>query len=163
MPEPPCRPGRRGSRRLILTLLLAAGVAACQDINVVTQSYSSLEEARAAGALSAGYLPEGLPPGTYDIREAHDPDSLRRWALFSFPADQAEPLRALLQPQPTEVGGMVIDVPGRVEWWPLVLRDRLDSTAIQATGLETYRTRDRASVVAVNWRQGRAYVWHAAD
>ena len=56
-------------------LLAALFVSACRNINVVTASYATLDEARMAGAVSAGYLPEGLPPSARDIREGHDPES----------------------------------------------------------------------------------------
>jgi hypothetical protein len=155
----PARPGR--SRASIAAVLLLTLAAACQDVNVVSHTYATLDEAVADGAVAGGYLPQGLPASTYDLREAHDPDSDRRWALFSFPPAEGEAVRALLQPDLTDLTGAIVDVPGRIEWWPLLLRERLDPSAIQATGLETYRTRDDASLMAVNWRQGRAYVWKA--
>jgi hypothetical protein len=152
-----------GPRRLaaLLTLAVVAAGAGCRDVNVVTHTYATLEEARRGGAVSGGYLPEGLPSGTFDIREAHDPGTDRRWALFSFPVAQADAVRALLQPNPTDVDGLMMEVPGRVEWWPVILRQRLDGAAIGATGLETYRTRPGGDLMAINWRQGRAYLWNA--
>jgi hypothetical protein len=52
-------------------------------------------------------------------------------------------------------------VPGRIEWWPAVLRNTLNADAIKATGLVTYRARTGDRLYAVNWSQGRAYVWTA--
>ncbi|MEO7274470.1 MAG: hypothetical protein ABIX28_11355 [Vicinamibacterales bacterium] len=147
---------------LALCILLSTVLAsACRDTRVVTNSYASLSEARAAGAFSAGYLPEGLPPSAHDIREAHDPDSADRWVIFSFPASERDRLEALLDPAEQSVGGQRADVPGRVEWWPTLLRDVLDAERIKSTGLQIYRSRSSDRLYAVNWSQGRAYVWTA--
>jgi hypothetical protein len=144
---------------LLLIALAGAMIAGCRNVNVVTASYITLDEARAAGAVSGGYLPEGLPPGTRDIREAHDPDSQRHWALFSFPPGERADLAALLQPEEFSVDGQSCDMPGRVEWWPVLLRQHLDAERIRATGLLTYRSRAGDVLYAVNWSQGRAYLW----
>jgi hypothetical protein len=109
--------------------------------------------------VSSGYLPEGLPPGTRDIREAHDPGSRRHWALFGFPPAERDHLRALLEPQDISLDGQTCDVPGRIEWWPVLLRNRLNAERIRATGLLTYRGRGGDLLYAVNWNQGRAYLW----
>jgi hypothetical protein len=141
--------------------LLAIAVVAtgCRDTGVVTASYATLAEAVAAGAVARGYLPEGLPPGTRDIREAHDPASTSHWALFSFPPAEGDHLRALLEPQEVSLDGLTCDVPGRIEWWPVLLRNRLDAARIAATGLRSYKGRGADLLYAVNWSQGRAYLW----
>ena len=141
-------------------MLLAA--SACRDTKIVTNSYASLDEARAAGAFSAGYLPEGLPSGAEDIREAHDPATSQSWVIFSFSPAQREALLSLLDPAPVSLDGQTSDVPGRIEWWPALLRNTMDAERIRATGLETYRSRVGDRYYAVNWSQGRAYVWMAA-
>jgi hypothetical protein len=136
-----------------------AAVPACRDVNVITGTYQTLPEAEAAGAVSDGFLPEGLPPGAHDIREAHDPGTPRHWLLFAFPVEEREHLLALVQPGEVSVAGMYVEVPGRLEWWPVLLRKRLDADKIRATGLQTYRSRDGSELWAINWKQGRAYMW----
>ena len=150
---------RSHSARVSLLLLLL--VLACRDNKVVTNSYSSLDEARAAGATAAGYLPEGLPPGAHDIREAHVAGSAEGWGIFSFPATERDRLMALLDPSEQSLDGQTFDVPGRIEWWPALLRNTLNAERIRATGLLTYRSRSGDRLYAVNWSQGRAYVWGA--
>jgi hypothetical protein len=141
---------------VVVALLLAGG---CRNIDVVTESYATLAEARATGAVGAGRIPEGLPPGTHDLREARDLDTARRWTLFSFPPAEREALMALLEPQEMSLEGENCDVPGRIEWWPVLLRNRLNAAQISATGLRTYKGRNSDLVYAVNWSQGRAYAW----
>jgi len=113
------------------------------------------------GAMSAGYIPEGLPPGAHDIRAAYDPNSVDRWVIFSFTDSERDQLMALLDPAAQSLDGQLADVPGRIEWWPAVLRNTLNADAIKATGLVTYRARNGDRLYAVNWSQGRAYVWTA--
>jgi hypothetical protein len=137
-------------------LLLAA---ACAGINAQTHSFNTLEEARQAGVMTAGWLPEGLPPGTRDIRTAHVPDSRDRWGLFNFPPSDAAVLKRLLSAEEVSLAGQYVDVPGRIEWWPVALRGGLDAERIALTGLRAYRTSDGAFIMAVQWSQGRAYFW----
>jgi hypothetical protein len=132
---------------------------ACRNVNVVSASYATLQEARAAGAVSSGYLPDGLPPGTHEIREAHDPESGRRWALFNFPSAEHGHLRALLEPREISLDGQFCDAPARLEWWPVLLRNGLDPERIRLTGLSVYKGRGVDILYAVNWSQGRAYLW----
>jgi hypothetical protein len=143
-----------------VTLALLLGVAAaCGDTDVVTASYATLDEARRAGAVDSGWIPPNLPTGAHDIREAHDLDSNRRWGLFSFVEDDAGSLRALLEPAETSLAGVTCSVPGRIEWWPVILRGTLDHERIQSTNLKAYRAKTAGLLFVVNWNQRRAYYW----
>jgi hypothetical protein len=148
--------------RCCLPLLLLVSFGACADRGVVTASYGTLAEARQAGAIASGRIPEGLPPGTREMREAFDPGMDRRWGLFDFPAAEGAHLKALLEASERPLGGDPAEPPRRIEWWPLVLRGAPDDERIRATGLRTYRSRDGELTFAVNWNQGRAYYWTAA-
>jgi hypothetical protein len=143
-------------RAAVLVLLLI--VAACRNLDVVTESYATLAEANAAGATDRGWLPKGLPAGARDIRIAHDLDTTRRWGLFNFPRAESETLRAVLV-QELSLAGQTCNPPRRIEWWPVLLRDRLDPARIEATGLQAYAGRESDLIIAVNWNQGRAYYW----
>lgn len=140
------------------TGLVLLACLACSDLQVVTATYATLEEAEAAGAVRQGWVPVGLPPGTYEIREAHDPRSPRRWGLFNFPPGEGAALRALLGPE-RPFDGLRPDPPRRIEWWPVLLRRELDQERIASTGLRAYESGAGDLVFAVNWTQGRAYYW----
>ncbi len=146
------------SQKLLALLVLAAAVAGCRDVDVVTETYATLQEAVAAGAVDRGWMPRGLPPGTKEIREAHDLDSNRRWGLFNFPQGEADALRTLLG-SGISLSGQTCNPPRRIEWWPQLLRRELDHDRIMATGLEAYAAREGNLIFAVNWNQGRAYYW----
>jgi len=137
-------------------LLLAVN---CSNTNVITGSYATMAEARQAGALERGWIPPLVPPGASDIREAHDPNTERRWGLFSFSASDRPTLEAVLQAGETSVAGMHCGIPQRIEWWPVILRGTLNPETITAAGLKAYRTREGGFTVVVNWNQGRAYYW----
>jgi hypothetical protein len=149
------------SRRAVI--LLVIGAVACSNLDVVTETYATLQEAREAGAIERGWVPDGLPAGTTDLREAHDLDSNRQWGLFMFPQAEGDVLRQLLQPDEVSLKGRTIDIPGRVEWWPVLLRGALDDEKIKSTGLRAYRSVRGDRLFLVNWRQGRAYYWTFTD
>jgi len=143
--------------RLSAVLLAATLFAGCRNLDVITESYATLAEATAAGAVDRGWLPRGLPAGTRELRIAHDLDSNRRWGLFNFPEAEGEALRALIGSE-ISFDGLTCSPPRRIEWWPVLLRERLDAERIKSTGLRGYAAKD-GLILAVNWAQGRAYYW----
>jgi hypothetical protein len=140
-----------------LVSLLLAG-AGCRNIDVLTETYATLGEAQAAGAVDKGWLPRGLPPATRELRVAHDLKSSRRWGLFNFPPAEAEAVRSLITSE-IAFDGLTCNPPRRIEWWPVLLREELDGERIKATGLRAYTAKESDLVLAVNWAQGRAYYW----
>ena len=142
----------------IAALLLILFTAACRDLDVVTESYATLQEAAATGAIDRGWIPRGLPPGSREIRAAHDLDSNRRWGLFNFSQSESPALESILGAE-TSLAGQTCNPPRRIEWWPRVLRERLNPDVIAATGLRAYAAREGDLVFVVNWNQARAYYW----
>jgi hypothetical protein len=147
------------ARVLAVGVAAATMVSACRDRDIVTNSYATLAEARAAGAPGRGDIPAGVPEGAHDIRTAADLDSGRRWGLFDFLPQDADGLRAMLSAEETSLAGVECDIPGRIEWWPVLLRGTLDAEQAKAAGLQSYRSPQGSLVFVVNWKQGRAYYW----
>jgi hypothetical protein len=146
--------GPIGAAALLLLILTS-----CRGLDVVTASYNTLADARQAGAIDNGWLPEGLPPGTTDLREAHDPNTNARWGLFNFPVAESSHLKSMLETVEMPLAGQRCSPPRRIEWWPILLRGDLDAERIAIAGLKAHRTRDGALIVVLNWKQGRAYYW----
>lgn len=144
-------------RRILLLVLLV--LSACRDAGVATDAFATFAEAEQAGAISRGVIPAILPKSAHDIREAHDLERNRRWGLFGFPTSDADALRAMLQPQELSLSGVSCDMPGRVEWWPVMLRGELNPEMVKTAGLQAYQARQGGLIVLVNWNQGRAYYW----
>jgi hypothetical protein len=142
-------------RKLTSALFLCA--TCCAGIETTTGVYATVAEARAAGAIERGFVPEGLPASATDLREAHRGGG-QRWGLFVFPPADGEAVRALVGAEITATPPEC-DPPGRLEWWPRILRSPLDLAQLQSTGLRLYRSRDNRLTYAVNWQQGRAFYW----
>ena len=138
-------------------LLLAVAAPACTGVNAQTASFATLAEAQSA--IDRGWMPAGLPSSAYEIRAAYAPDDWQRWGIINFPPADAAELQAILEPQEISLSGMRCNVPGRIEWWPVQLRQDLDAEKIAATGNKAYRARSGKLIFVVNWTQGRAYYW----
>lgn len=122
-------------------------------------TYDTLAAARAAGAVAKGWVPGDLPEGAYELRAAYAVDSWERWGLFNFRPADAAALEAILEAGETTLAGSRMEIPGRIEWWPVILRGELDAERIATTGLRAYRSRSGERVFGINWKQGRAYYW----
>ena len=144
---------------LLAAWLAVVSSVACAQINSQTNSFATLEEARQAGAVSNGWVPGWLPAGSYDIREAHVPGTTSLWGIVNFPHEGADALRAALVPDEIPLDGMRVEMPRRIEWWPIELRGALNGERLGIVGIRGYRARRDNLIVAVNWNQGRAYYW----
>jgi hypothetical protein len=142
-------------RRVRAVLIVTVVAAACSGLSVKSGVYASVDEARTAGAIEHGWVPDGLPPGTSDLREGHLTDG-GLWGAFSFATAQSAPLRARLGPE-IVAGTLTCDAPGRLEWWPRILHSPIDVDHVRVTGFHVYKT--AGLIYAVNWGQGRAYYW----
>ena len=153
---------RRRAPRVALPLLAgllwpgALLLGGCSDLRVRVGVYQTVDEARRAGAVTGGWIPDGLPSGANDLREGHLPDG-RHWGAFSFPADQGAGVRALLGPEIAS-GTLACDPPGRLEFWPRLLQSPIDVDRVKSTGFRLYHGA-ASRTFAVNWGQGRAYYW----
>ena len=140
----------------VLMALLTAG---CSDLRVKEDIYTNLDEAKAAGAVQAGWVPAGLPANVEDLREGHLPDG-RHWGVFTFTPLDADAVRGLVGSEITATPPACA-APGRLEWWPLLLRTPIDLDRVKSTGFRLYDERGGQRAFAINWGQGRAYYWKA--
>jgi len=147
----------RAAARAVTVALAGLSLLACSGIQVQVGVYQTLEEARAAGAIEHGWVPRGLPESTSDLREGHLPDG-RLWGAFSFDPARKDALESLVATEITS-GSVDCDPPGRLAWWPPILRSPIDLERLKATGFQIYRGRDSDQTLAINWRHGRAYYW----
>jgi hypothetical protein len=140
-------------RSWVLGALLVAG---CGDLRVKVGVYDNLDEARAAGAIAAGWVPDTLPKSTSDLHEGHLPDG-RYWGVFTFARADEAAVRAIVGSEVT-TGTLTCDPPGRLEWWPRIVQSPVNVERVRSTGFQIYRGGDARTYV-VNWGQGRAYYW----
>lgn len=144
-------------RRAFVIAAAAIVAGACTGVNAKTSTYATMAEAQPA--IDQGFMPAGLPSSSYEIRAAYVPDGWQRWGIINFPQAATAELRSFLKPEEVSLAGLRCDVPGRIEWWPVQLRDQLDAERIAATGAKAYRSHTGNLIVVVNWTQGRAYYW----
>jgi hypothetical protein len=138
-------------------VLIVAGAAGCADLRVKEEIFSNVAEARQAGAIAAGRVPEGVPESASDLREGYLPDG-QHWGVFAFASSDIPAMRALLGPEITS-GTLSCDPPGRLEWWPRLLHSPIDVDRVRSTGFRLYRQPAANLIYAVNWGQGRTYYW----
>jgi hypothetical protein len=143
----------RGARWLVVGAIL---LAACSDLRVKVEVYDNVDEARAAGAVAAGWVPDALPRSTGDLHAGHLPDG-RYWGVFTFARADEPAVRALVGSEVTS-GTLTCDPPRRLEWWPRIVQSPVDVNQVRSTGFQVYRGADARNYV-VNWGQGRAYYW----
>src|SRR6476661_2873226 len=86
-------------------LLLLVALTCCAGLNSQTYSFATLDEARRAGAITNGWVPEGLPPSSHDIRVAQVPKTSQHWGIINFPRSEEPVLRGLLQSDETALRG----------------------------------------------------------
>ena len=144
-------------KALPAALAVVLSAAACTGVNAKTATYANLADA--APAIQRGWVPADLPPSSYELRVAYVPDGWQRWGIINFPTAAGDQLRALLQPDEVSLAGLRCDIPSRIEWWPVQLRQELDPERIAATGAKAYRAKQPDLIWVVNWSQGRAYYW----
>jgi len=95
-----------------------------------------MSEARRAGEVDRGWLPDILPDGATNVRERHNIDTNETWCSFDLTGAESSRLRAAMSPlAPHHVSAWVVRPPG-VGWWPRVLEGALDSRAVDKSGME---------------------------
>ena len=97
-----------------------------------------------------------LPAAASDLRAGYMPDG-RHWGVFAFRAADEPAVRPRMGEEIT-AGPLECDPPGRLEFWPRVLRTPIDLEKVRSTGFRLYRGTDGRQY-AINWGQGRVYYW----
>jgi hypothetical protein len=142
--------------RVLNVLLVLLALAGCGDLRVKMDVFNSVDEARRGGAIDAGWIPARVPANASDLREGHLPDG-RHWGVFAFEAADEAAVRSLAGEEIT-TGSLTCDPPGRLEFWPRLIRTPVNVEQVRATGFRMYRGGD-GRTYAVNWGQGRVYYW----
>lgn len=139
-------------RDALTTLLVATAFALAACAETLEANYATLAEARAAGAVARGWVPDWLPPSATNIREVHNLDTNHFMVRFTLP--MGTPFQP---PKPCE--RVPLNVPPKPPfnraWWP---------SDVPASGPATHRHAffgcDR-TFVAYSASQGEGFVWHA--
>jgi hypothetical protein len=110
-------------RQAFLGILMLTGTACTDEQDA---SYPDVPAARSAGAFDRGWIPEIVPDGATNIREAHNLDTSATWACF----DAGTELPAVRE-KIAHLGGHRVSATvgaGPRAWWPdLMTRPDLEA------------------------------------
>jgi hypothetical protein len=158
------------SRLLTIVCGLASVLLACSgDRN--ESFYSSLAEADKAGAITHGWIPDDLLPGSSRaIHEVHEISPSTEWCAFEFLPTDSSGLRKNLK-SVDSLPPSVRRVPGPgVSWWPAVLKGNLDVGKIHKAGFDVYVVvRPETSVTteillfAIDWAKGHGFFYRTRE
>jgi hypothetical protein len=113
--------------------------------------YAHAIEARAAGAVDQGWIPDWMPKSARAIHEIHDLDTSRSMLTFLFePVDPPQLPASCGQVPPEGISAP----PFRRSWWP----DDVPPTSSPGDRHVYYRCSDGA-YVAVASKEGRVFHW----
>ena len=121
--------------------------ACCAGLNSQTYSFATLDEARQRRRDRERVGARGAAPGSHDIRVAQVPKTSQHWGIINFPRSEESSLRGLLQAEEAPLGGEHCDMPGRIEWWPVVLRGELDAQPRRRYGVEGVSVENRRAAL----------------
>jgi hypothetical protein len=142
----------------VISLVSSVALMACRDMK--ESHYPSLADARRAGAVARGWLPDFLPESSSEIKEIHNIDTNQIWCAFEFSIEETRSLQQHLTAiEPTSVSTVQVRAVD-VAWWPRVLQGRLDPDRIARAGLQLYR--NGTMYFAIDWKAGRAFFYRAA-
>ena len=96
---------------IVIALLLAFLLGACQSGEEPESSYADYREAAASGLIERGWIPDWLPETAVSIREKHNLDSNASILLFDAGAD-------FLVPEGCEPDSDPPAARLRGSWWP---------------------------------------------
>ena len=120
-----------------------------------------MADARRAGAVDRGWLPDILPERAANVRERHNIDTNETGCVFKLAAPEATTLRETLAPlKQSDLSARTVRAPG-VEWWPRVLEGKLDAAAIEKAGMKVYTSGPLLFALEADERRGFMYRAHA--
>jgi hypothetical protein len=70
--------------RLATSLMLVVLAVACEQWEVLEETYSSRDQLVRDGAITRGWIPEWIPASATDVREVHDLDTNRSQLAFAY-------------------------------------------------------------------------------
>jgi hypothetical protein len=131
--------------------------------------YPSLAEADKDGAITRGWIPDDLLPGSSrTIHEVHEISPSTEWCAFEFlPTDSQRLRKNLKNVDVLPPSVKRVPSPG-VPWWPAVLKGNLNVEKIHGAGFELYVVEKPDTSVtteillfAVDWSKGHGFFYRA--
>ena len=100
--------------------------------------YPSLADAKKAGEINRGWIPDYIPESSHAIHIVYDPESPRTWCAFEFsPSDSQTFQKNLTHVDTLPIRVKHVDGSGE-SWWPDFLTGDLDLAGIRRRGFDVY-------------------------
>ena len=162
------------SKGILLLPVLCVGltsilVAGCGDRR--ESFYRSLADADKDGAITRGWIPDDILPGSSrDIHEVHEISPEKEWCAFEFLPTDSQGLRKNLK-SVDALPPSVRRVPNSgMSWWPAALQGNLDVENVHKAGFELYVVEKPATSVttdvllfAIDWSKGRGFFYRTSE
>lgn len=131
--------------------------------------YPSLADAKKAGAIDRGWIPDFLPESSRGIHEVHDLSPSTTWCAFEFLPSDSQELRKNLKGVDAHLPTVRrVPSPGKT-WWPAVLEGNVDVEKIHKAGFEIYIvTAPETSVTteillfSIDWTKGQGFFYRTS-
>lgn len=150
---------------LFLSLILVGCHSHDQD-----SFYAVLADARKAGEIDRGWIPDFIPGSSRSIHEVHDLSPSKVWCAFEFDPSDTGSLRSNLKSVDSQgpVAGYVSSP--HEPWWPRTLQGNLDASKVHGAGLQIYtveipvtQVENEIMLFAIDWSNGHGYFTNAWD
>jgi len=154
----------------VLCVGLASVLLACHG-DRRESFYPSLADADKAGAITHGWIPDDLLPGSsHAIHEVHEISPSTEWCAFEFlPVDSQGFRKNLKSVDALPPSVRRVPSPG-VSWWPAALKGNLDVNKIHRAGFDLYvAVRPETSVTtetllfAIDLPKGRGFFYQTRE
>ncbi|HXF14761.1 MAG TPA: hypothetical protein VN517_16515 [Terriglobales bacterium] len=128
--------------------------------------YSSLADAKKAGAVDRGWIPDFLPESSRNVHELHTVSSPTTWCAFEFDPTDSAILRKSLKAD-AETISRVRSVPNPDKfWWPVVFTGNIESDKVRDAGFDLYAlvepetlSSNEVLLFAINWDKGSGFFY----
>jgi hypothetical protein len=144
--------------RLILLTIIAATILGCSDL--VTEKYSTFDEATKAGAAARGWLPAFTPKTAMDITLINDLDTNHQWLKFRVPTSEiSEMTKGMKAISIAEARQGGVRKPADVGAWPPELQKVMVATPRASYRFFRAAAAIRCMCIAVDSATGEVFGW----
>jgi hypothetical protein len=144
--------------RYVLITIFCATLFGCSEL--VTEKYSTFEEATKAGAAARGWLPAFTPKTAVDITLVNDLDTSHQWLKFRIPASEipemTKDMEAISLAEARREG---VNKPADIGVWPPELQKLMVVTSRASLHFFRSKAETRCMCIAVDSKSGELVGW----
>ena len=138
--------------------------------DLIERSYATLADARLAGEVDRGWLPDYLPSSSRNIRLINRVEHARTWCAFDFLPSESDAFRQRLAVA-RSLPALTLRMQGPgTRWWPEVLQGEVDVAGIskagytqaidiEPAGIPAFPNERYVYLFVIDWSAGHAYFY----